>query len=139
CLALRGPATAAPDGLGRNDFLSAYKLPATGGSGRTVAIVDAHDDPTAEADLAVYRKTFGLPACTTKNGCFTKLNQKGTTSPLPAFDPEDDWSVEIALDLDMVSAVCPECHIVLVEADGADSVDLATAELAATGSGAVAV
>jgi subtilase family protein len=139
CFALRSARTATPKGLARNDFLSAYRLPATGGTGRTVAIVDAHDDPTAEADLAVYRKTFGLPACTTKNGCFTKLNQKGQTAPLPAFDPADDWSVEVALDLDMVSAVCPECHIVLVEANSADSTDLATAELAATASGAVAV
>jgi hypothetical protein len=143
CLALRVATTtkpaATPDGLARNDFLSAYKLPATGGAGRTVAIVDAHDDPTAEADLAVYRKQYGLPACTTSNGCFRKLNQNGQTAPLPAFDPEDDWSVEVSLDLDMVSAVCPACHIVLVESNSANSVDLAAAERAATASGAIAV
>jgi hypothetical protein len=141
CFALRTAATskAAPVGLARNDLVSAYKLPKAGGAGRTVAIVDANDDPTAEADLAVYRKQYGLPACTTGNGCFTKLNQNGKASPLPAFNPDDDWSVEIALDLDMVSAVCPDCHIVLVESNSSASTDLATAELAATGSGAVAV
>jgi hypothetical protein len=132
-------AAALPDGLARADLLSAYKLPASGGAGRTVAIVDAHDDPTAEADLAVYRKTYGLPPCTTQNGCFKKVNQNGKTSPLPAFDPEDDWSVEVSLDLDMVSAVCPDCHILLVESDSAEISSMGTAERAATNSGAVAV
>jgi hypothetical protein len=139
CLALRVATTTKPDGLARNDFLSAYKLPATGGAGRTVAIVDANGDPTAESDLAAYRKQYGLPACTTANGCFTVLNQHGQTSPLPKFNPDDDWSVEIALDLDMVSAVCPACHIVLVESNSASSTDLAAAERVATASGAIAV
>jgi hypothetical protein len=131
--------SAAPAGLARADLLSAYKLPDTGGAGRTVAIVDAHDDPTAEADLAVYRATYGLPACTTANGCFTKLNEHGRTSPLPPYDPSDDWSIEVSLDLDMVSAVCPLCHITLVESDDTDTASMGTAERAATGSGAVAV
>jgi hypothetical protein len=132
-------AKALPDGLARADLLSAYSLPASGGNGRTVAIVDAHDDPTAEADLAVYRKTYGLSACTTANGCFTKVNEHGKTSPLPAYDPTDDWSGEVSLDLDMVSAVCPDCHVLLVESDDASDVALATAERAAISSGAVAV
>lgn len=132
-------AAAKPDGLARADLVSAYRLPTSGGAGRTVAIVDAHDDPTAEADLAVYRKAYGLPACTTANGCFAKVNQRGRTSPLPAYDPEDDWSVDVALDLYMVSAVCPACHILLVEADDSSVAALGTAEKAATGSGAVAV
>jgi len=132
-------AKALPNGFARADLLSAYKLPATGGSGRTVAIVDAHDDPTAEADLAVYRKTYGLTACTTANGCFKKVNGQGKASPLPAYDPSDDWSGEVSLDLDMVSATCPECRILLVEADDASAAALATAERAAIGSGAVAV
>ena len=67
------------------DLQSAYALPsASAGSGMTVAIVDAYDLPTAEADLAVYRSEFGLPACTTANGCFRKVNQSGGTSPYPA-------------------------------------------------------
>ena len=145
CYALRTAArwqpsrTTLPDGYGPADLRSAYQLPAGGGAGATVAIVDAHDDPTAEADLAVYRTTYGLPACTTANGCFTKLNEHGKTSPLPPYVPDDDWSGEVSLDLDMVSAVCPACHLDLVEADDADTASLGTAERAATGSGAVAV
>ena len=145
CYALRTPArwqpnkTTLPDGYGPADLRSAYKLPATGGAGATVAIVDAHDDPTAEADLAVYRHTYGLSACTTANGCFRKLNEHGKTAPLPPYVPDDDWSSEVSLDLDMVSAVCPACHIDLVEADDSDTASLGTAERAATGSGAVAV
>ena len=131
--------TALPDGFARAALLSAYKLPATGGAGRTVAIVDAHDDPQAESDLAVYRSTYGLPACTTANGCFKKVNEHGKTSPLPAHDADDDWNPEVSLDLDMVSAVCPACHILLVESDTTDSSSLGTAEQIATGSGAVAV
>jgi hypothetical protein len=100
------------------DLQSAYDLPsATNGAGRTVAVVDAFDDANAESDLATYRSTFGLPACTTANGCFQKVDQDGGTNypqPPPA---GDNWIPEIGLDLDMVSAICPNCHIILVEAD----------------------
>jgi hypothetical protein len=58
----------------------------------TVAIVDAFDDPNAESDLATYRSTFNLPACTTANGCFQKVNQSGNASPLPRTDM--GWSGE---------------------------------------------
>ncbi|WP_370948347.1 S8 family serine peptidase [Amycolatopsis sp. cg5] len=128
---------ALPDGIARADLLSAYKIPATGGAGRTVAVVNAYDDPTAEADLAVYRKTYGLPPCTTANGCFKKVNGAGKTTPLP--QPDAGWSSEISLDLDMVSAVCPDCKILLVEADDASLEAMTAAERTATGSGAVAV
>jgi hypothetical protein len=144
CLALKAAAkwqpSAAklPDGLGPKDLQAAYKLPANAKSG-TVAIVDANGDATAESDLAVYRKTYGLPACTTANGCLTILNQNGKTAPLPPVNPEDDWTDEISLDLDMVSAVCPACHIVLVEANSSATEDLSKAETVATASGAVAV
>lgn len=115
-LGFRARATGTPQGYGPADLAAAYKLPsATAGKGQRVYIVDAYDDPTAEADLAVYRKQFGLPACTTDNGCFQKLNQDGKPSPLPA--PSKSWSGEISLDLDMVSAVCPNCGITLIEAD----------------------
>ncbi|QUQ72188.1 S53 family peptidase [Kutzneria sp. CA-103260] len=144
CLALATPAKwqpsagKLPDGLGPKDLQAAYNLPATAKNG-TVAIVDAGGDKTAEADLAVYRKTYGLPACTTANGCLTILNQSGKTSPLPPVNPDDDWTDEISLDLDMVSATCPACHIVLVEADSSATEDLSKAETVATASGAVAV
>jgi hypothetical protein len=117
-----GHAAALPAGFGPADLRAAYKLPTTGGADQTVAIVDAGDDATAEADLATYRSTYGLPACTTANGCFRKVNQSGTSSPLPT---DQGWGVEIALDVDMVSAACPQCRILLVEADDASAQDLA--------------
>ena len=105
-----------PAGYHPSDLQSAYKLPsATAGNGQTVGIVDAFDDPNAESDLAVYRSTFGLPPCTTANGCFRKADQNGGTS----FPRRRNvgWAEEISLDLDMVSAICPNCHILLVEAN----------------------
>jgi hypothetical protein len=126
-------ATALPAGYGPTDLHSAYNLPMTGGETQTVATVDANDDPTAEADLAVYRSTYGLPPCTTDNGCFHKVNQEGATSPLPE---AGGWGLEISLDLDMISAACPHCHIVLVEADDAGMDSLAAAENTAVGLGA---
>src|SRR5205814_346403 len=99
---------------------SAYKytLPAAGSAwtwnGKTIAIVDANDNPNAESDLAKYRSQFKLPPCTTANGCFAKVNQTGTPTPLPAGNV--GWGQEIALDVDMASAVCPNCKLVLVEA-----------------------
>jgi len=105
-----------PSGYGPSDLQSAYNLPsATDGSGQTVAIVDAFDDPNAESDLFIYRNKFGLPVCSTLNGCFRKVNQKGKKHSYPP--PNADWSIEISLDLDMVSAGCPNCNILLVEAN----------------------
>jgi subtilase family serine protease len=127
-----------PTGLLPADLRSAYKVAGLSGAGRTVAIVDAQDDPKAEADLAVYRSSLGLPACTTANGCFKKVNQNGQASPLPAADY--GWAEEISLDLDMVSAICPDCHILLVEANTPDSDSLGTAvDTAASSSGVVAI
>jgi N-acetylneuraminic acid mutarotase len=113
--------TATPNGYGPADLWSAYNLPSDGGAGQTIAIVDADDDPTAEADLAVYRKQYGLPDCTTANGCFSKVDQRGGTH-YPTPDPS--WAGEIALDLDMVSAIAPNAHILLVEADSPGIDDL---------------
>jgi subtilase family serine protease len=108
------------------DLQSAYVLPSSAaGSGQTVAIVDAYDDPNAESDLAVYRSQFNLASCTTSNGCFRKVNQSGQPGPYPAAN--GSWAQEISLDIDMVSAVCPNCHILLVEANSNSFSDLATA------------
>jgi PKD repeat protein len=90
------------------------------GSGDTIGIVDAYDDPTAQADLNKFRSTYGLPAC--GSGCFSKVNEWGNSAHLPA--ASSDWDVEISLDLDTVSAICPNCHILLVEASTSDSSDL---------------
>src|SRR5579872_4417291 len=97
------PDSGGPAGYHPADLQSAYALPSTSqGKGETVAIVDAFDDPNAEADLGVYRSTFGLPACTTGNGCFKKVNETGGKKP-PV--PNAGWAQEISLDLDMVSAI----------------------------------
>jgi subtilase family serine protease len=117
---------AAPSGYGAPDIQAAYNLPsATAGAGQTVAIVDAFDDPTAESDLAQYRSFYGLPPCTTATGCFRKVDETGGTI-YPA--PSPDWGLEISLDLDMVSATCPNCHIVLVEATTNLNSDMYAAE-----------
>ncbi len=141
CFALRRTAAAAamsamtvPAGYGPADLRSAYNLSAAGGTGATVAIVDAYDDPKAEADLGAYRAQYGLAPCTAANGCFRKVNQNGAASPLPAADA--GWAGEISLDLDMVSAVCPNCKIMLVEANSAYGSDLYTAEDRAVALGA---
>jgi hypothetical protein len=126
-----------PSGYGPADLASAYSLPGgNAGAGLTVAVVDAYDAPNAEADLAIYRAQYGLPACTTANGCFHKINQNGGTT-YPAYDA--GWAGEIALDLDMVSATCPKCKILLVEATTAYDSDLGAAVDQAVAQGAVAV
>ncbi|MBJ7608074.1 MAG: hypothetical protein JF887_01400 [Candidatus Dormibacteraeota bacterium] len=119
---------AAPSfGYTPNDIRSAYGLlGATGGANQTVAIIDAYDNPNAESDLAAYRAQWGLPACTTANGCFRKTDEHGGQSFVPASrnnpnDPSYGWATEIDLDVQAVSAACPLCHILLVE--GANSSD----------------
>jgi hypothetical protein len=127
-------AAQAPAGYAPSDLQSAYDLPSsTAGGGETVAIVDAYDDPTAEADLQVYRAQYGLPVCDNANGCFTKVAQDGSDN-YPAPDPS--WATEISLDVDMVSAICPNCHILLVEANSNSNSDLYTAENEAVSLGA---
>src|SRR3954452_742704 len=118
------------------DLKAAYNLPDFSGT-PTVAIVDAYDNPNAEADLAKYRSDWKLPECSTANGCFKKVNQNGATSPLPAGDT--GWGEEIALDLDMGSAACPTCHILWVEANSNSFADLMTGVRQAAGSGVAAV
>jgi subtilase family serine protease len=118
------------------DLQNAYKLPAFSGT-PTVAIVDAFDNPNAESDLAQYRSDWGLTPCTTANGCFKKVNQNGVQGSYPT--PDKGWAEEIALDLDMVSAACPSCHILLVEANSNSFANLMTAVDTAGRSGVVAI
>ncbi|GHE90317.1 hypothetical protein GCM10014715_53460 [Streptomyces spiralis] len=127
-------AAAAPSGLSPANLHSAYNLPTTGGSGLTVAVVDAYNDPNAESDLATYRSTYGLSPCTKANGCFKQVSQTGSTTSLPSNDT--GWAGEEALDIDMVSAVCPNCNIILVEANSANDTDLGIAENEAVALGA---
>jgi subtilase family serine protease len=119
------------------DLQAAYALPSTtAGAGQTIAIVDAFNDPSAEADLGVYRSANGLSACTTANGCFKKVDQNGGSS-YPAGDV--GWAQEISLDVDMVSAICPNCHILLVEGNSNSFANLAAAVDTAARLGANAI
>jgi hypothetical protein len=108
---------ATPSGYGPSDLQSAYNIAsaaASNGGGATVAVMELADDPNLESNLATYRSQYGLPACTTANGCFRKVNQSGQQSNYPPGDT--GWGTEASLDIDMVSAVCPHCHILVVEA-----------------------
>ncbi len=125
-----------PSGYGPTQLEAAYGLNTSGGSGRTVALVEAGDSATLENDLGVYRSQYGLSACTTANGCFKKVNQTGGSS-LPAEDAS--WEEETSLDVDMVSANCPNCKIVVVEANSATTANLAAATKTAMGLGVVAI
>ncbi|MDO0927049.1 peptidase S8 [Streptomyces sp. TG1A-8] len=121
-------AAAGPTGYGPSNLQAAYGLAsaaASKGVGETIAIVDAYDDPNAEADLAKYRSYYGLPSCTTAGGCFKKVGQTGSTTSLPTAD--SGWAEEESLDLDMASAICPQCKILLVEAKSATMSNLGTA------------
>jgi subtilase family serine protease len=120
-----------------SNLQSAYNLPATASGTPTVAIVDAYNDPNAASDLATYRSTFGLPACTVASGCLTIMSQTGSTTSLPSNNV--NWAVEESLDLDMVSAICENCHILLVEAKSSSFANLGTAVNEAVSKGAIAV
>src|SRR5205085_10090866 len=92
-------------------------------NGQTIAIIDPYDDPNAESDLGVYRSQFNLPSCTSENGCFKKVDQNGGNKY-----PNSNiaWAQETSLDLDMVSAICPNCNILLDEATTSSMQDLET-------------
>jgi subtilase family serine protease len=119
-------ASSGPSGYGPTQLRTAYSLPSTSaGTGQTIAIVDAYDDPNIEKDLGVYSTQFGLPACTTANGCFKKVNQTGGTKYPRA---NSGWALEISLDVEIAHALCPNCKILLVEASSTSFADLLAAE-----------
>ena len=143
-------ASGGPSGYGPSNLQSAYALStsASGGAGRTVAIVDAYDDPNAAGDLAQYRLQYGLPAVSTctvtstsvsspSGPCFVKVNQSGATSSYPIAN--GGWAQEISLDLDMVSAICPNCNVVLVEASSSSFTNLGNAVNTAARLGVAAI
>jgi hypothetical protein len=134
-----GPAASAggPSEYGPSSLQSAYGLTSASarrGRGETVAIVDAYSNPDLARNLAAYRRRFRLPACGTSSGCLRIVNQAGRSGPLPRGNAS--WGVEESLDLDMVSAICPHCRILLVEAKSASTASLGTAELTAVAKGA---
>jgi Ricin-type beta-trefoil lectin domain/Putative Ig domain/Subtilase family len=130
---------AAPAGYSPAALQSAYSLTqasATAGRGQTVAVVDAFHDPDAAANLAVYRAQYHLPPCTTASGCLRQVNQNGAASPLPRPAGTTGWAAEEAVDLDTVSAICPNCHIIVVEANNGAAPNLGAAVNAAVSLGA---
>jgi len=127
-----------------SDLQAAYGLSQAarnGGKGATLAIVDAYGYPSAANDLAVYRRSMGLADCAPASGCLKVVNQRGRANPLPKAnaDSADDWRAEEALDLGMVSAICPNCRIVLVQANTNKSSDLAASANTAAALGAIAI
>ncbi|MEP6525860.1 MAG: hypothetical protein ABJA86_01750 [Nocardioidaceae bacterium] len=133
------PRTASPPpgALTPSQVQDAYKLTGLLSSGRTVAIVDAYGYPNLNRDLKIYRTQFGLPACTKGNGCLKIMNQNGGTQ-LPAFNL--GWAGEQALDVDAVSATCPDCKIIVVQANSNSFADLGKAvNTAAAKAGVVAI
>jgi hypothetical protein len=133
-----------PAGTTPAHLRSAYGLSGTPAppSTQTIAIVDAYDGPNAEADLAKFSSQFGLPACSKANGCFSKVNQEGKSSPLPPYKGEAEeagWALEIATDVQTAHAVCPSCRILLVEAKSNKNADLYPAENMAAKLGATEI
>jgi subtilase family serine protease len=125
-----------PSGYGPDQFHGAYSLPDNAPGTPTIGIVDAFDDPNIEADLAAYSTQYNLPACTTANGCFRKVNQTGG-STYPAADA--GWALEIALDVQTAHAICKNCKILLVEATTNSMTNLGLAENEAVSLGASVV
>lgn len=126
-LVARPLASASPTGLSPVDIKGAYSFSSsyTAGSGWTIGIVDAYDDPTAENDLNVFSQQYGLPPCTTANLCFTKVNQTGGTK-YPR--KNGGWALEISLDIQWAHAIAPGAHILLVEASSNSFSNLLAAE-----------
>jgi hypothetical protein len=114
------------------DLTSLYRIPSVATSA-TIGIVDVGSDPNTAAQMSYFRRMFGLPACTTANGCFREVAQDGGGALPPV---NGDWTTEIAMDVQAVSAVCPRCHILLVDADSPSAGDMGRAVLTATRLGA---
>lgn len=134
------PLLIGPQGLRPSDLQQAYNIDPDLGDGITVAVIDAFGYPDLESDLATYRSQFGLPECSIANGCLRIVNESGETSPLPPIsDPSDDWTGETALDIDMISAACPKCKILVVQtgADGGFGLDVGQAVAVRLGADAI--
>lgn len=123
-----GASARRPYGLSPAAIKSAYGFPTSlsAGRGRTIAIVGANNAPHIEGDLSAFSKQYGLPACTTKNRCFLKVSQAGSTSSYPKNDP--GWALEMSMDVEWAHAIAPGADILLVEATSAALTNLAKAE-----------
>jgi subtilase family serine protease len=127
-----------PQGYGPAQFRGAYGLPSKAPAGQTIAIVDAYDDPNIASDLNAYSKQFGLPQCNSSNPCFKKVNQSGSAvGPFPQVN--SGWALEIALDVEVAHAICPNCKILLVEASSSSLSSLAASVVTAAKLGATEI
>lgn len=128
-----GTTKAKPSGITPAQIKKVYNLPTSGGKG-TIAIIDAYDDANMESDLGVFDKQFGLPACTTKNGCFIKHKMATSTTA------NSGWALETSLDVEWAHAVAPSATIMLVEAKTPSGANLLSAiDYAVKQKGVVAV
>lgn len=132
---IKPEATTSPKGVSPVQIRNFYGIPASGGAGVTIAIVDAYNNPNIENDLNVFSTQFGLPACTTANGCFKKVPGSGTKLPRA----DQGWALEIALDVQWAHAIAPDAKILLVEAASNSLVDLTAAVDKAVSLGATVV
>lgn len=132
-----------PAGYSASQLRTAYSLTTSPTGHPVVAIVDAYGDSHAYSDLTTYRSTESLPAITqctsnlTAQTCFDQVTQTGATTGLPSNN--GGWDEEQSLDVDMVSASCPQCSILLVDANTASNPNLAAAENEAVALGGVVV
>lgn len=131
-------------GYDPSDLQQAYDVSTSGGEpqqryeeAQTIALVDAGYIATAESNLAEYRKTYGLPACTHSTGCFRQVNEHGEEGHPPPVNEE--WALETSLDLDMATAMCPHCHLLLVESTNESLTDLAESANTAAHLGATVI
>jgi subtilase family serine protease len=113
-------ATKPPIGYGATELAKAYGVQSAPSRTGTIVVIGAGAYPTLESDLAIYRSTYGLPACTAASGCFKQINYLGGAPYAPSTDPDDqsgeqDIGVETALDVEMASAACPRCKIVSMQ------------------------
>ena len=130
---------AQPAGWGARAIESAYKLPVSRNPHAVVAVSIAFNTPHLAQYLNTYRAQYGLPPCTAASGCFRKVNQQGNASPLPASGVGSGWDLEATLDVSMISAACPHCRILVVEADSDQLSDLAATEHTAARLGAAVI
>jgi subtilase family serine protease len=133
---VRGNSTSGPTGLSPAQIRHFYGFDqiSNQGAGQTIGIVDAYDDPNIESDLGKFNGQFGLPACTTANGCFKKIYASGSKPKTDA-----GWALEISLDVEWSHAIAPAAKIVLVEAASSSFANLIQAVDMAVANGASVV